>query len=163
MLKDLTPVALLPSVPYWMTVRRSMPANNLQELVAWLKSNKASASTTGTASLARFCGMDFQKATGTSFQFVPYRGGAPALQDLVAGNIDLNCDLAANSLAQYRNGNIKALAVMAKRDGSRRRKFRPPTRRACRESTSAPGTASGRRRTRHRMSSRGSTTQRMPR
>ncbi len=114
MLKDLTPVALLPSVPYWMTVRRSMPANNLQELVAWLKSNKASASTTGTASLARFCGMDFQKATGTSFQFVPYRGGAPALQDLVAGNIDLNCDLAANSLAQYRNGNIKALAVMAK-------------------------------------------------
>ncbi len=114
MLKDLAPVALLPSVPYWMTARKTLPANNLQELAAWLKTNKASASTTGTASLARFCGMDFQKATGTSFQFVPYRGGAPALQDLVAGNIDLNCDLAANSLAQYRNGNIKVYAVMAK-------------------------------------------------
>jgi tripartite-type tricarboxylate transporter receptor subunit TctC len=114
MLKDLEPIALLPSVPYWMTARKTLPANNLQELVAWLKSNKASASTTGTASLARFCGMFFQQQTGTSFQFVPYRGGAPALQDLVAGNIDLNCDLAANSLSQWRNGNIKAYAVMSK-------------------------------------------------
>ena len=114
MLNDLTPVALLPSVPYWMTARKTLPANNLLELVAWLKANKASATTVGTASPARFCGMFFQAATGTNFQFVPYRGGAPALQDLVAGNIDLNCDLAANSLAQWRNGNIKAYAVMAK-------------------------------------------------
>ena len=114
MLNDLAPVALLPSVPYWMTARKTLPANNLLELVAWLKANKGSASTVGTASPARFCGMFFQAATGTDFQFVPYRGGAPALQDLVAGNIDLNCDLAANSLAQWRNGNIKAYAVMAK-------------------------------------------------
>jgi tripartite-type tricarboxylate transporter receptor subunit TctC len=116
MLADLTPVALLPSVPYWMIARKDFPANNLKELVAWLKANpdKASATTVGTASLARFCGMFFQKQTGTSFQFVPYRGGAPALQDVVAGNIDLSCDLAANSLPQLRNGNIKAYAVMAK-------------------------------------------------
>jgi tripartite-type tricarboxylate transporter receptor subunit TctC len=114
MLADLAPVALLPSVPYWMVGRKTLPANNLQELIAWLKVNKASAATTGTASLARFCGMFFQKQTGTDYQFVPYRGGAPALQDLVAGNIDLSCDLAANSLPQVRNGNIKAFAVMAK-------------------------------------------------
>ncbi|MBM3530104.1 MAG: tripartite tricarboxylate transporter substrate binding protein BugD [Alphaproteobacteria bacterium] len=116
MLADLTPVSLLPSVPYWMIARKNLPANNLEELVAWLKANpdKASATTVGTASLARFCGMFFQKATGTSFQFVPYRGGAPALQDVVAGNIDLSCDLAANSLPQFRNGNVKALAVMSK-------------------------------------------------
>jgi tripartite-type tricarboxylate transporter receptor subunit TctC len=116
MLKDLEPVALLPSVPYWMVARKGLPPNNLRELVTWLKANpdKASASTTGTASLARFCGMFFQKQTGTSFQFVPYRGGAPALQDLVAGQIDLSCDLPANSLPQLRNGNIKAYAVMAK-------------------------------------------------
>jgi tripartite-type tricarboxylate transporter receptor subunit TctC len=113
MLADLTPVAPLPSVPYWMTARKTLPANNLKELAEWLKHNNASASTVGTASLARFCGMAFQKASGTDFQFVPYRGGAPALQDLVAGNIDLNCDLASNSLAQYRNGNIKVFAVMA--------------------------------------------------
>jgi len=104
-LKDLEPVALLPSVPYWMIGRKNLPANNLQEVVALLKAspNKYSASSVGTASLARFCGMFFQKQTGTNFQFVPYRGGAPALQDLVAGQIDFGCDLAANSLAAYRN------------------------------------------------------------
>ena len=112
MLNDLTPVARLPAVPYWMTARKTLPVNNLKELAAWLKANNATASTTGTASMARFCGMAFQKATGTNIQYVPYRGGAPALQDLVAGNIDLNCDLAANSLTQWRNGNIKAFAVM---------------------------------------------------
>src|SRR5262245_49158072 len=105
LLTDLVPIALLPSVPYWMTARKTLPANTLLELVAWLKANKASASTVGTGSPARFCGMAFQKATGTDFQFVPYRGGAPALQDLVSGNLDLNCDLAANSLSQYRSGN----------------------------------------------------------
>lgn len=116
MQKALEPVVLLPSVPYWMVARKDFPANNLVELVTWLKANpdKATASSTGTASVARFCGMFLEKQTGTKIRYVPYRGGAPALQDLVAGNIDLNCDLAANSLAQYRNGNIKALAVMSK-------------------------------------------------
>ena len=116
MLADLTPVALLPNVPYWMTARKTLPANSLKELVDWLKANpdKGTASSTGTASIARFCGMAFEGATGTKLQYVPYRGGAPALNDLVAGQIDLNCDLAANSLAQYRAGNIKAFAVMTK-------------------------------------------------
>jgi tripartite-type tricarboxylate transporter receptor subunit TctC len=116
MLADLTPVALLPNVPYWMVARKTLPPNTLQELVAFLKANpdKISSTSTGTASLARFCGIFFQQKTGTSFQFVPYRGGAPALQDLVGGQVDLSCDLAANSLPQLRNGNIKAYAVMAK-------------------------------------------------
>jgi tripartite-type tricarboxylate transporter receptor subunit TctC len=116
MIGDLTPVALLPSVPYWMVARKDFPANNLKELAAWLKANpdKASAASTGTASIARFCGMAFQKASGTSYHFVPYRGGAPALTDLAAGQIDLSCDLAANSLSQHRAGNVKALAVMSK-------------------------------------------------
>jgi tripartite-type tricarboxylate transporter receptor subunit TctC len=114
MLKDLEPVALLPSVPYWMVVRKDLPAGNLKELATWLKANTASAATTGTASLARFCGMAFQAASGTNYQFVPYRGGAPALKDLVGGQIDLSCDLATNSLGQVRAGTIKALAVMTK-------------------------------------------------
>jgi tripartite-type tricarboxylate transporter receptor subunit TctC len=115
-LTELSPVALLPSVPYWLTARKTLPPNTLQELVAHLKANpdKLSATSVGTASVGRFCGMFFQKATGTSFQFVPYRGGAPALQDIVAGNVDLNCDLAANSLSQFKSGNIKVYAVMAK-------------------------------------------------
>jgi tripartite-type tricarboxylate transporter receptor subunit TctC len=116
MLADLTPAALLPNVPYWLVARKGLPPNSLKELVEWLKANpdKASATSVGTASMARFCGMGFQNATDTRFQFVPYRGGAPALNDLVAGQVDLSCDLAANSLNQYRSGNIKAYAVMTK-------------------------------------------------
>src|SRR6185436_7400460 len=88
------------TVPYWMAARKNLPPNSLKELAAWLKTNPGTATTTGTASIARFCGMAFEQATGTKLQYVPYRGGAPALQDLVAGNVDLDCDLAANSLSQ---------------------------------------------------------------
>lgn len=116
MLTDLSPIALLPNVPYWLVGKKTLPPNTLQELISHLKANpdKLSAASVGTASLGRFCGMFLQQRTGTSYQFVPYRGGAPALQDLVAGQIDLSCDLAANSLAQVRSGNVKAYAVMAK-------------------------------------------------
>ena len=62
MLADLAPVALLPNVPYWMAMRKTLPANNLRELATWLKSNNGSAASTGTASMARFCGMGFEKA-----------------------------------------------------------------------------------------------------
>ena len=129
MLKDLEPVALLPSVPYWMVVRKDLPANNLKELASWLKANKASASTTGTASLARFCGMAFQEATGTHYQFVPYRGGAQSLADLVGGQIDLSCDLAANSLAQDARGQHQSPGSDEQRRAGRRRPMcRPPRR-----------------------------------
>ena len=157
MLADLTPVALLPSVPYWMVARKTLPPNTLQELVTYLKANpdKISATSVGTASLARFCGMFFQKQTGTSFQFVPYRGGAPALQDLVGGQVDLSCDLAANSLAQVRERQHQGLrGDVEDRAGSPRRKSRPRTKPACPASTSAPGMASGRRRARRMRSSK---------
>ena len=139
-----------------MVVRKDLPVNNLKELASWLKTNKASASTTGTASLARFCGMLFQEATGTNYQFVPYRGGAQSLPDLVGGHIDLKCDLAANSLVQRRAGNIKALAVMTKTRWFAAPDLRPLTRPACRESISAHGTAFGRRGIRRLTSSPGS-------
>jgi tripartite-type tricarboxylate transporter receptor subunit TctC len=116
LITDLAPIALLPDVPYWLVGKKALPPNTMAELIAYLKANpdKLSATSVGTASIGRFCGMFFQKQTGTSFQFVPYRGGAPALQDLVAGNVDLSCDLAANSLSQARSGNVKAYAVMKK-------------------------------------------------
>ena len=85
-------------------------------MIAWLGANpgKASAATVGVGSGSHLCALYLQKTTGTRFQFVPYRGGAPASRDLVAGNVDFMCDLAANSLPFARSGQIKAYAVMAR-------------------------------------------------
>ena len=112
---DFEPVALLPDVPYWIVAKQALPVKDLNELIAWLKANpdKASAGAVGVGMGSHLCGILFQKSTGTRFQMVPYRGGAPALQDLVAGQVDLMCDLAANSLSMMRAGKIKALAVLA--------------------------------------------------
>jgi len=113
--KDFEPVALLTDVPHWMVARKSLPANDLRGLIAWLKANPdRTAGTVGAASGSHLCGIYLQSAAGIRLQFVPYRGGAPALQDLVGGQIDLMCDLAANSLAMVKSGQIKAYAVMAK-------------------------------------------------
>jgi tripartite-type tricarboxylate transporter receptor subunit TctC len=113
--KDFEPVALLTNVPQWIVARKSLPAQDLHELIAWLKANPdRTAGTVGSGSGSHLCGIYLQKAFGIRFQFVPYRGGAPALQDLVGGQIDLMCDLAANTLAMVRGGQIKAYAVMAK-------------------------------------------------
>src|SRR5260370_15967327 len=116
LVKDFAPVALLPSVPFWMIGRKALPANDLQALIAWLKANpdKASAGTIGSGGDGHLCSIIFQAHTGTAFHFVPYRGGAPMVQDLVGGQIDFSCDLAANALSQVRSRNIKAYAVMAK-------------------------------------------------
>jgi tripartite-type tricarboxylate transporter receptor subunit TctC len=116
LIKDFEPVALLPNVPQWFIGRKNLPPNTLLELVAWLKANpgKATSGSVGTGGSSTVCTFYFQKATGTTYTTVPYRGGAPALQDIVAGNIDMMCDLAANSLPQVRAGNVKAFAVTAK-------------------------------------------------
>ena len=116
LLNDLEPVAYIATSPLWIVARKSFPAHDMKDMIAWLKANadKASAATVGVGSGSHLCGLYLQKNTGTRFQFVPYRGGAPASQDLVAGNVDFMCDLAANSLPFVRNGQIKAYAVMAK-------------------------------------------------
>jgi tripartite-type tricarboxylate transporter receptor subunit TctC len=115
LLKDFAPVAMLPNVPLWMVAGKALPANDLRGLIAWLKQNpdKTSAGVVGLGGSGHICGIFFQKLTGTRFQFVPYRGGAQSMQDLLGGQYDFTCDLAANSLPLVRNGQIKALAVMA--------------------------------------------------
>jgi len=117
LLKDFAPVALIATAPQWIVAKKTFPANDLKELLAWLKANpdKGSAGTYGAASGPHICATYLQKTTGVQFQIVPYRGGTPAMQDLLAGQIDFICDLSANSLAQVRAGQIKALAVMSKR------------------------------------------------
>jgi tripartite-type tricarboxylate transporter receptor subunit TctC len=116
-LSDLTPVALLTSAPQLFVGRNTMPARDLNELIAWLKANpdKASVALPGTfGSGGHLSGISFQKSTGTRFQFVPYRGGAPAVQDLIAGHVDLLFTDAANVLPYVRGGQIKAYGVTTK-------------------------------------------------
>jgi tripartite-type tricarboxylate transporter receptor subunit TctC len=116
LLKDFAPVAMVATGPLVMVARKSLPASDLNELIVWLKANpdKASAGTGGVGTPPRVAGLFFQRATGTRFQFVPYRGTGPAMLDLVAGRIDLMLDQASNVLPQARAGTIKAFAVTAK-------------------------------------------------
>jgi tripartite-type tricarboxylate transporter receptor subunit TctC len=113
MLTDLDPVVLLPSNPMVMVSRNSLPVKNLQELLAWLKANpdKVTAGTAGAGSGSHIGGVYLQNLTGLRLQFVPYRGTAPALTDLVAGQIDIIVDQASNSMQQIRTGNIRAYAI----------------------------------------------------
>jgi tripartite-type tricarboxylate transporter receptor subunit TctC len=115
LLKDFAPISLLTNGPLLLVVRKDLPANNLQELVAWLKANpdKASAGTGGVGSPPHISGIFLQKLTGTSFTFVPYRGSGPALRDLMAGQLDLMIDQASNVVPQIQAGTIKAFAVLS--------------------------------------------------
>jgi tripartite-type tricarboxylate transporter receptor subunit TctC len=116
LLRDFKPVALLATAPQWIVVKQAFPANDLKEMIQWLKNNpnKASAATYGVGSGPQLCAIYLQNTSGARFQVVPYRGGAPAMQDLLAGQIDFICDLSANSLPQVRAGKIRALAVLSK-------------------------------------------------
>jgi len=113
-LKDFEPVAMVAATSYWLVARNGLPAKDLRELTAWLKANPDKASAAMVGSLDQIAGTYFQQQTGTRFQFVPYRGGAPAIQDLVAGHVDLKFDVAPVSLPQVRSGQIKAYAVLSK-------------------------------------------------
>jgi tripartite-type tricarboxylate transporter receptor subunit TctC len=116
LLRDFEPVSLITSDPLWIIANKTVPANDLKELIAWLKGNpdKASQGTSGAGSAAHVAGTLFQKETGTSYQFVFYRGSSLAIQDLVAGQIHLMIDTSANALPQVQAGSVNAYAVTAK-------------------------------------------------
>jgi tripartite-type tricarboxylate transporter receptor subunit TctC len=113
---DFEPVALLSTAPFLFLSKKALPADDLKSLIAWLKAtpNKASLGMGGVASIEQIAAVLFQKETGTRFGFVPYRGGAPALQDLVAGQIDMQMTDPTTSLPAVHAGLVKAHAVMAK-------------------------------------------------
>jgi tripartite-type tricarboxylate transporter receptor subunit TctC len=115
-LKDLEPVSLVTISRLWLVGKAGLPPNDVAELIAWLKANpnKAAAATVGVGSAAHVCGIHFQTITGTQFQFVFYRGGAPAYQDLIAGHVDLMCAEASATLPFLRSGKLKAYGVVAK-------------------------------------------------
>ena len=152
-------MSLIADTPHWIISRKTLPANDLKELIAWLKANNGKASAARSASAGRPISpaLFFQKQTGTHFQFVPYRGGAPLLQDLLGGPDRLHLrpggDLSRPSAQRPAQG----LRGAVQSAGGRRRTCRPSTRPACRASMPRSGTASGRRRARRRRSSPSST------
>jgi tripartite-type tricarboxylate transporter receptor subunit TctC len=112
---DLEPVVLIGSEPLLIVAKKSLPAQDLKELVAYLRANpdRASVGIAGVGATGHLTGIALQKETGTRFQFIPYRGNAPAMQDLVAGQIDFMIEPSSNFLALLRADTIKAFAVTA--------------------------------------------------
>jgi len=110
---DLEPVALLPSNPMIIVSKNAVPAKSLKELLAWLRARPApaTAGTAGAGSGSHIAGLYFESVSGIKLQYVPYRGTAPAMNDLVAGQIDLIVDQTSNSIGQVRAGTIRAYAV----------------------------------------------------
>ncbi|KJC36192.1 hypothetical protein UP09_31955 [Bradyrhizobium sp. LTSP885] len=110
---DLEPVVLLPSNPMIIVSKNAVPAKSLKELLDWLKSRPSppTAGTAGAGSGSHIAGLYFESVSGIKLQYVPYRGTGPALNDLVAGQIDIIVDQTSNSINQVRGGNIRAYAV----------------------------------------------------
>jgi tripartite-type tricarboxylate transporter receptor subunit TctC len=111
--KDFEPVGLLSINPQLILGRKSLPADDLKGLVAWMKANPGKATLANQQASAQTAGVLLQQLTGTSLLLVPYRGGGPAMQDLIAGHIDLLVIQAAAAMPQVRAGTIKAFAVLA--------------------------------------------------
>ncbi len=117
LLTDLEPVALIADGPQLIVAAKTVPAKDVRELIAWLKANpgKAMVGTTGVGGASHLAGILFANTTGTSIQIVPYRGAAPRMQDMLAGQIHLAFDQASSSLPQVQGGNLQAYAVTSKK------------------------------------------------
>jgi tripartite-type tricarboxylate transporter receptor subunit TctC len=116
LVRDFAPIVLLPSNSHLIAGRRSLPAENLSELISWLKSNqdRVSMATAGVGTASHLAAVLLQNLTGTTFPLVHYRGGGPALQDLLSGQVDLMTNQAAVFLPHGRAGSIKLYAALAR-------------------------------------------------
>jgi tripartite-type tricarboxylate transporter receptor subunit TctC len=116
LLNDLEPIIQIASEPLLIVGKQFLQAKDLKELMAWLKQNpdKASVGIAGVGATGHLAGIAFQRETGTRFQFVPYRGNGPAMQDLVAGQIDFMIEPASNFQSLVRAGKLKPYAVTSK-------------------------------------------------
>jgi tripartite-type tricarboxylate transporter receptor subunit TctC len=113
LLKDLEPVIQIGSEPLLIVGRKSLPADDLKGLIAYLKANpdKASVGIAGVGATGHLTGISFQKETGTRFQFVPYRGNAPGMQDLLAEQIDFMIEPSSNFKSLVGAGSVKPYAI----------------------------------------------------
>ena len=111
--KDFAPISLLPSNPYLIVVNKDLPVNNLREFMAYVKANpeKVNMGHPGVGTGPHLLAILLQNAAGGRMNYVPYRGAAPAMVDLLAGQINLMVDQVQNSMTHVRAGTIKALAI----------------------------------------------------
>ena len=110
---DFEPVVQLPAYPFLIVSPNAVPATTLKELIAWIKANpgKVTQGTVGYGTIQHMCGVVMQKAIGATWQFVPYRGGAPAMQDLLSGQFNLMCTASGSFLPLVRAKQIRAYAI----------------------------------------------------
>ena len=116
--EDLQPIAPLVSSPYLILSKAAVPATDLKGLITWLKASptEALAPSNGPGSAGQLLGLEFARATGTKFRFVPYRGGdAASMPDMLAGRVSLKFAQPADSLPIVRSGAVRAYAVTAER------------------------------------------------
>ncbi len=113
--KDFAPVGLISINPQLMVAKKALEANDLKGLVGWMKANPGKGLFVNQNAAARVTGILLQQASGTEFQFVPYRGAGPAMTDLLAGQVDLLVVQAAVALPQVQAGTIKAIANLSPR------------------------------------------------
>src|SRR6516225_7718763 len=116
LLNDFAPVALVATQPFLIDARKTMPANTLKELIAWLKANpdKATMGTSGVGSPSHVAGVLMEQLVGVKWQMISYRSAGLATQDLLAGITDIQLDTPAVSLTHVRSGDLKAYALTAK-------------------------------------------------
>jgi len=112
-LKDFAYIGLVNEVPMTMIARANFPANNFKEFVTYIKANKAKVTygNAGLGAASHLCGLLFMSAIETDFTTVPYKGTAPAMNDLLGGQIDFMCDQTTNTTSQIKSGKVKAYAV----------------------------------------------------
>ena len=111
--KDFDPIGLLSINPQLMLAKKNLPANNLKELVAWMKANPGKINFVNQNAAAQVTGILFEQATGQKVQFIPYRGAGPAMTDLISGQVDLLVVQAAAALPQVQAGTVKVLANLS--------------------------------------------------
>src|SRR5580765_4014435 len=111
--KDFTPISMLWAVPNILVSKLAFPANTLPELVALVKANpgKYFFGSGGSGTSPHLCGEMLNQRAGLDMQHVPYRGGAPAMQDMLSGTLDMMYDNIPVPLAQSKAGKVRALAV----------------------------------------------------
>jgi tripartite-type tricarboxylate transporter receptor subunit TctC len=115
LVKDFEPIALVATQPFMIDSRKSLPANNLKELIAWLKQNgdKTTEGNSGVGSPSHIAGILLQQTLGLKWQMVPYRSAGLSMQDLVAGTVDIALDAPAVVMPQFQAGTVKSYAVAA--------------------------------------------------